>query len=138
MTPRSVTDPVARLVRGTVATVAPSATLVDAARALTREHLGLLVVVDRRGVCGVLSERDIVVAAAEGATLDEERVIDHASADIVSVDERDTIGLAARIMAEAEVRHLTVTRGGEIVGVVSVRDLIPALAGHAAQEPATA
>ena len=136
MTHRSVTDNVGQLLTGTVATVPPSATLTDAARALTREHLGLLVVVDGKGVSGVLSERDIVIAAAEGGDLTEERVVDHATDDIVSVDELDTIGFAAGVMAEAEVRHLAVTRGGEIIGVVSVRDLIPALAQHATQEPA--
>lgn len=128
MTRRNVTDPVAALLTGAVATVTPSATLVDAARALTREHLGLLVVVDRRGVGGVLSERDLVTAAADGADLSEERVIDHASDHIVTIDEDDSIGRAASLMAEAEVRHLAVTRGGEIIGVVSVRDVIGVLA----------
>ena len=136
MTRRSATDPVATLLTGAVATVAPSATLGDAARALTREHLGLLVVVDRRGVGGVLSERDIVIAAAEGADLSEERVIDHASDHIVTIDEDDPIGRAAALMAEAEVRHLAVTRRGEIVGVVSVRDVVGVLAAETGEQVA--
>lgn len=128
MTRRSVTDRVADLLHGTVATVMPSDTLVTAARALSREHLGLLVVVDRHGVSGVLSERDIVTAVADGAELSEERVIEHATDDIVSVDEDDSIGHAASVMAEAEVRHLAVTRRGVIIGVISVRDVIAVLA----------
>ncbi len=128
MTRMSVTDPVATLLTGAVATIPPSATLTEAARALTREHLGLLVVVDRHGVGGVLSERDIVRAAADGAELSEERVIDHASDDIVTIDEDETIGRAASLMADAEVRHLAVTRGGQIVGIISVRDVVGALA----------
>jgi CBS domain-containing protein len=133
----NVTDPVASLLTGAVATVAPSATLTDAARALTREHLGLLVVVDRRGVGGVLSERDIVSAAADGLDLGEERVIDHATNDIVTIDEDASIGSAAAQMSEAEVRHLAVTRKGQIIGVISVRDVVGVLAANHG-EPAPA
>ena len=128
MTRRSVTDPVASLLAGAVATVAPSATLTAAARALTREHLGLLLVVDRDGVAGVLSERDIVAAAADDAQLGIERVIDHANLDIVTIDEDEPIARAAALMAAAEVRHLAVARAEQIIGVVSVRDVVAVLA----------
>ena len=123
-----VTDPVGSLLGEVVATIAPSATLEQAARALAREQLGLLVVVDRTGVRGVLSERDVVAAVAEGAELDVERVTDHATDEIVSVDEATPIAGAATAMAGAEVRHLAVSRDGEIVGVISARDLVEVLA----------
>lgn len=123
-----VTDPVGRLVGDVVAIVRPSATLRDAARQLVREQLGLLVIVDGSGVCGVLSERDLVGAMAEDADLDAERVIDHGTDDVVVVDEATTIVDAATTMASAEVRHLAVSRLGEITGVVSARDLVALLA----------
>jgi CBS domain-containing protein len=122
------TDPVGRLLGDTVAMVPPSAPLRRAARQLARELVGLLVVVDRDGVSGVISERDIVAAVADEADLDAERVIDHATADIVAVDEAVSIADAAATMAAAEVRHLAVSRRGEIVGVISARDLIAVLA----------
>lgn len=133
ITPR-VTDPVRVLLHGTVATIPPSATLRRAARHLASEQLGLLVVVDRAGVSGVLSERDLVAAVAEDADLDAERVVDHASDDIVSVDEEQSIAGAARAMATADVRHLAVSRGGEIIGVVSARDVVAVLAGLSTDE----
>jgi CBS domain-containing protein len=123
-----VTDPVGRLLGDVVATVRPSATLRDASRQLVREQLGLLVIVDGGGVRGVLSERDLVRAMAEDADLDAERVIDHGTDDVIVVDEGTSIVDAATTMATAEVRHLGVSRGGEIVGVVSARDMVALLA----------
>jgi CBS domain-containing protein len=91
------------------------------------DGLGLLVVTDVNGPTGVLSERDIVAAAAEGLDLELERVRDHGSNEIVSVDDQSTVADAARAMADAQIRHLAVTNGGVVVGVVSVRDVLRSL-----------
>jgi CBS domain-containing protein len=126
-----VTDPVSRLLGNVVAQIRPSATLRDAAHQLVREQLGLLVIVDGSGVRGVLSERDLVTAIAEDADLDAERVVDYGTDDVVVVDETTTIVDAAATMATAEVRHLAVARHGEVVGVISARDLVALLADTA-------
>jgi CBS domain-containing protein len=122
-----LTDPIGRLVGDPVATIRSTDTLRDAARALATEGLGLLVVVDHRGVMGVLSERDLVRAMADDADLDLERVRDHATTDLVSVEEDASVVEAAAAMAGAEVRHLAVARRGVITGVVSVRDVVNVL-----------
>jgi len=121
------TRTVAEVVRAPIATVTPSSTLESAASLLAADQLGLLVVVAPDGLRGVLSERDIVAAVAEGADLAVERVGDHAVADVLSVDEHATLSETAALMAEGEVRHLLVRRHGEVVGVVSIRDLLGAL-----------
>jgi CBS domain-containing protein len=122
-----LTDPIGRLVGDPVATIRPTDTLRDAARALASEGLGLLVVVDHRGVVGVISERDLVLAVSDEADLDVERVRDYASTDLVSVEEDASVVDAAATMAAAEVRHLAVARHGVVVGVVSVRDIVNVL-----------
>lgn len=122
-----LTDPIGRLVGDPVATIRPTDTLRDAARALASEGLGLLVVVDHRGVVGVISERDLVLAVSDEADLDIERVRDYASTDLVSVDEDASVVDAAATMAAAEVRHLAVSRHGVVIGVVSVRDVVNVL-----------
>lgn len=122
-------DPVRLLVSPAVATVGPTATLRTAADTMAEDGLGLLVVADADGPSGVLSEPDLIVAIAEGLDLDEERVRDHCADDVVGVDEDATITEAARAMADAQIRHLTVTREGAVVGVVSVRDVLRALVG---------
>ena len=120
-------DPIGGLVSDPVAAIKPTATLLDAADALASEGLGLLVVVDGGGVRGVLSERDIITAIAERVDLDTARVRDHASTELVHVEEDATVLEAAAEMASAEVRHLAVARRGVVVGVVSVREVIQAL-----------
>jgi len=120
-------DPIGTLVAVAVATVGPTATLREAADAMVADGLGLLVVTDPTGPSGVLSERDIVTAISEDLDLSEERVRDHASRELVTVDEGASIEDAARAMADAQIRHLAVTRDGAVFGVVSVRDVVRAL-----------
>jgi CBS domain-containing protein len=120
-------DPIGTLVAVAVATVGPTATLREAADAMVADGLGLLVVTDPTGPSGVLSERDIVTAISEDLDLSEERVRDHASRELVTVDEGASIEDAARAMADAQIRHLAVTRDGAVFGVVSVRDVVGAL-----------
>lgn len=123
---------VGSLLRGPIATVRPTSTLREAAEALTTDDVGLLVVADAGGLRGVLSERDLVRAAASGADLDLERVRDHASADVVTIPESSPAVEATRVMLDADIRHLVVSRGAHPVGVLSVRDLLPVLLGPAA------
>jgi len=119
--------PIGELVSPAVATILPTATLRDAVEAMAADGLGLLVVVDVNGPIGVLSERDIVMAIGDDLALDEERVRDHCSDEIVAVDVDATVDDAARAMADAQIRHLAVTRGGQVIGVVSVRDVLRVL-----------
>jgi CBS domain-containing protein len=120
-------DPVGTIVAGPVATVSPTATLREAAQTLASDHLGLLVVVTGAGPRAVLSERDIVAAIAAGDDVDTERVRDHASVDLIAVDEATSIVDSLTAMLEAEVRHLLVARNDVVFGVVSVRDLAAAI-----------
>lgn len=122
-----LTDPVGNLVGNPVATVRPTETLREAANLLAADHVGLLVVVDARGVYGVLSERDLVTAIADDADLTEERVRDFATTDLVQIEEGASILDAAAMMARAEIRHLAVARKGVVTGVVSVRDVLDVL-----------
>lgn len=122
-----LSDPVRTLVGDPVATIGPTATLREAAETMSSDGVGLLVVVDTRGVLGVLSERDVVNAVAEGADLDDERVRARLADDVVTIDEGASISDAAATMASAEIRHLGVTRQGDIYGVVSVRDVVNVL-----------
>lgn len=118
---------VADLVAGAVSTIEPTATLREAAEQLAADGLGLLVVVGPRGPRGVLSERDVVAALAEGGDPDVERVGDRASDQPVEVARTTGLHEAARAMLAAEVRHLVLTDRGDPTGVVSVRDVLGAL-----------
>jgi CBS domain-containing protein len=124
------TDPISKLTSMAVASIAPTGTLQAAAEAMASEELGLLVVTTGKddGSVSVLSERDIVAAVADGLDLTTERVVDHCRSEVVAVEETATVQDAARAMAEAQIRHLAVSRDGYVVGIVSIRDVIVVLA----------
>jgi len=121
------TDTIGAMVGDPVATIRPTATLYEAAEILAADDVGLLVVVDPAGVRGVISERDIVLAVADGYDLTQERVRDSASTDVLKIEESATVRDAAVAMTEAGIRHLAVARNGVVTGVVSIRDVVTAL-----------
>jgi CBS domain-containing protein len=104
--------------------VAPQDTIRTAARIMRDEDTGVVPVVesDNRPV-GVITDRDIVVRAiAEGLGLDA-TVNQIASAEVVSVSPDASVGEAAQMMAELQIRRLPVVEGGRLVGIVSLGDI---------------
>jgi CBS domain-containing protein len=95
-------------------TVGPDAHLGAAVRLLVTHHIGALPVVDASGtLVGILDERDIVRAT-------------HAMHSAPTCDEEDTIEEAMRRMTLERQRHLLVTSGGAVRGVISLGDLVKA------------
>jgi len=122
------TDPVMQLPRRQPVHVLLDTTLRACARVMADESIGAVLVRGSHGPAGVLTERDIVAALAEGAHADRDRARDFMTADIDGVPEMTTIAAAARRMLRNEIRHLTVTRDGKTVGVISSRDVLAVLA----------
>jgi CBS domain-containing protein len=101
-------------------------TILEAARTMVKENVGLLVVVDDRGdvPLGVVSERDIIRAYAENRSADT-RVWAVASKNLIMVGLDEDVGAAATKMVNNRVRHLVVIdRDGKLRGVLSIRDLV--------------
>lgn len=115
---------VAELMQTALVSVSPDATLRRAADVLTVEEVGVALVQGREGFVGVVSERDIVRAIAEGEDPDDARVSDVMTFEVASIDETASLADAAAAMADGNIRHLVVRRCGAVVGVVSSRDLV--------------
>lgn len=129
MTQTGPDDAVRDLVqRGTV-TVPPAATLRDAAVVMEREEVGAVVVVAEGRAAGVLSERDIVRAVANGEDVDDVRADDVMAVDVVTIGLDATVTEAADVMEAGNIRHLPVTDGDKVVGMVSIRDVLAAHRG---------
>lgn len=111
--------------RGTV-TVPPAATLRDAAVVMEREEVGAVVVVAEGRAAGVLSERDIVRAVANGEDVDDVRAEDVMAVDVVTIGLDATVTEAADVMEAGNIRHLPVTDDDKVVGMVSIRDILAA------------
>ena len=105
-------------------TVATSETLQGAAKRLADDEIGLVVVYGGGGVAGVFSERDLVRAVADGVELDEEQVGDYMTSAPVTVELQSGVGDAIAKMNEFGLRHVLVLDDGELVGVVSIRDVM--------------
>ena len=117
-----------------VATIAASEDIADAAVRMREEHVGNLIVVERRGSAvvpiGILTDRDIVVGVvAKGASPDALTVGDAMTRELLTVREDDGVDFALREMRRRGVRRAPVVgKHGELVGIVSLDDVIQSLA----------
>jgi CBS domain-containing protein len=109
-------------------------TLVEAARKMWKQQTGSLLVLDGEDLVGIITERDILKAVATGASLEQARISEVMTKDVITVGPGTKLREAAKIMAEKWIRHLPVVDAGRLVGVISQRDLAGVLAG-ALNEP---
>jgi CBS domain-containing protein len=108
-----------------VVTVGPSHTLREAARLMRDRRVGSAVVSDpEQPGPGILTERDILISIGAGEDPDTEKVADHLTADLVFAAPDWSLEEAAAAMVRGGFRHLIVVDGGEVAGVLSVRDVV--------------
>ncbi|MGE3405481.1 MAG: CBS domain-containing protein [Pirellulales bacterium] len=111
-----------------VLTIGPNATLDDVVQSLVQNNCGSLVVVEgnsNRRMLGIITERDILRAcAAKKGPLDQIRVADVMSAKPITGLASDTIGAAMGLMTQKRIRHLPILQDGELVGMISIGDLV--------------
>ena len=109
----------------TVLSVGPEHTLREAAAQMSRRRVGAAVVLDPDGQGpGIITERDLMDSVGAGQDPATERVRDHLTSDIVFAAPDWSLEEAAVAMVRGRFRHLVVTEGGEIIGVLSVRDIV--------------
>lgn len=108
-----------------VLTIGPGLTLREAARLMSERGVGCAVVIneDTPGP-GVLSERDVINSLGRGQDPDVERVGNHQSDSMISAAPDWSLERAAVEMAKRHIRHLVVVEGGDLVGVLSIRDIV--------------
>lgn len=110
-----------------VLSVGPTHTLHQVARAMAARKVGAAVVRDPEADGpGILTERDVLEAVAAGQDPDVELAADHLTRDAVVADPTWPLVKAAQAMLTGGFRHLVVSEGGDVVGVLSVRDLVRA------------
>jgi CBS domain-containing protein len=102
----------------------PGEALAVAASRMDYNAVGALVVKEGSHPIGILSERDVVHAAAEDRDLEGTMVAEYMTEDFVPIPLNAEVGEAAAAMVSAGDRHLPVDDRGEIVGMVSARDML--------------
>ncbi|MCK9876131.1 CBS domain-containing protein [Frankia sp. AgPm24] len=105
--------------------IGPGHTLRQAARLMAARRVGAAVVhdADSQGY-GILTERDVLRSVAAGQDADVELAGDHLTRDVVFADPGWSLDEAAAAMLRGEFRHLIVTSGGEVAGILSMRDVV--------------
>ena len=110
---------------GVVLTINPGHSLRDAARAMAERGVGAAVVVDPdQPGPGIVTERDVLQSVGAGQSPDDERVSDHLSGRLTFAAPDWSLEHAAEAMVRGGFRHLVVVDGGEMVGVLSMRDIV--------------
>jgi CBS domain-containing protein len=108
-----------------VLTVNPGHTLRDAARAMSERGVGAAVVIDlEQPGPGIITERDMLDSLGAGQNPDTELVAEHLSANLTFASPDWSLERAAEAMVRGRFRHLIVVDGGELVGVLSMRDIV--------------
>jgi CBS domain-containing protein len=106
-----------------VVSVAPEDTLGEAAQKMVDEEVGSAVVLDHGRLIGILTERDLLKAAAGRVHSSEARVREWMTPDPVTMTEDMSVEEAGETMIKRGFRHIPVVSGERAVGIVSIRDV---------------
>jgi CBS domain-containing protein len=124
-----------------VLTVGPGHTLRAAAAAMCQRKVGAAIVIDPEAPGpGLITERDILVSVGCGEDPDRELVADHLTSRLTFASPDWSLEQAAAAMVRGGFRHLVVVDGGELAGVLSMRDIVRCWTGDGAtcEVPASA
>lgn len=115
---------VRNLMRSPVVSIDPGQTLQRAAQVMQEHGIGSVVVEHAGQVVGILTERDVMHAAAQLGDVGQARVSDHMTTPVVTASPNWDVSVAAAEMHDRRIRHLVVVEQGGALGVLSVRDVM--------------
>jgi signal-transduction protein with cAMP-binding, CBS, and nucleotidyltransferase domain len=115
---------VRNLMRSPVVSIDPDQTLQRAAQVMQEHGIGSVVVEQDGRLAGILTERDVMHAAAQLGDVAQARVGDHMTAPVVTASPNWDVAVAAAEMHDRRIRHLVVVEQGGALGVLSVRDVM--------------
>jgi CBS domain-containing protein len=116
-----------------ILSVGPGHTLRQAAEAMWKRRVGAALVIDPDAPGpGLLTERDVLRSVALGQLPDEEHVGDHLTARLTFASPGWSLEKAAATMVRGGFRHLVVVDGPDMVGILSMRDIVRVWSGEGA------
>jgi CBS domain-containing protein len=118
-----------------VASVHPDSRVGEAIELLVERRIGAVLVLEEGRPVGIVSERDIVrCLAVQGSAVMELQVRDVMTAPLITIRPDETICDAMELMTDRRIRHLPVMESGNLVGIVSIGDLVKKRIAEAEQE----
>jgi CBS domain-containing protein len=108
-----------------VHTIGPDARVIDALKLMAERDVGALVVTEGAKIAGIISERDYArKVILHGKSSHDIAVREIMTARVVTVQPRHTVEECMALMTEKRIRHLPVTEGERLIGVLSIGDLV--------------
>lgn len=114
---------VRELMTSHICCVAPDMTIANASKLMSGADVGSLPVCSSEGLCGIITDRDIVTRGLSRGMDSTERVDKVMTKTVVSISPDADIKEAVRLMSVKQIRRLPVVDGRELVGMISVGDL---------------
>ena len=112
------------VMRTRLITALPTETAAAAIDRMVEAGIGATLVLDGYSLAGIFTERDVLRLARDGSAFEELVLQDVMTRNPVTIAADDDILAAAQLMGERNVRHLPVVEGGNVVGIVSIRDVL--------------
>jgi len=108
--------------------IGPDEPVIDAIRLMAEKRIGAVVVMQAGRLVGILSERDYArKIVLQGRSSKNTPVRDIMTSDVISVGLNDTADRCMQLVTDKRIRHLPVLDGGNVLGVVSIGDLVKAV-----------
>ena len=105
--------------------IAPSVTVFEALRLLADYGVGAMIVMDQGRLVGVISERDYTrKVALQGKNSKETTVADIMTREVITVDASTGTRACMTLMSQKKIRHLPVMEGVNVLGMISIRDIM--------------
>ena len=123
----SVSDILATPDKRALAALPPDATVRDALQLMADRNIGSVLIMQGEALLGIFTERDYArKIALKGLHSSEALLADVMTARLYTVGPRQTVQECMSIMTKARIRHLPVVEAGEVIGLVSIGDLVNA------------
>ena len=110
---------------GQVHSIGPDAKVIEALQIMAQKDVGALIVMENGRLAGILSERDYArKVILRGKSSQDVPVREIMTAEVVTVDPASTIEQCMALVTQRRIRHLPIVEDGELIGVVSIGDLV--------------
>lgn len=118
-----------------IISISPDASVLDAIKLMADKGIGALVVIDGGDLRGIVTERDYArKVIIKGRASDTTPVADIMTADVITASSQKTVNECMEVMTSNKCRHLPVVDDGELVGMISIGDLVQAIIADQQEE----